>query len=92
MDAAIIALVSSIAVAAIGGTVAVVTTIINSRTERAKSAKVAMHELQQKELDVKDERIALRDEQLADCEADKASLGRKLDWYRARVRELEQGQ
>lgn len=91
MNAAIIALASSITVAVIGGIVAIITTSINARNEKAKASHIAAAEAHQAELDVKDERITLRDEQLADCERDKEGLVAKLDYYRARVRELEQG-
>lgn len=91
MDAAVIALVSSIAVAAIGGAVAITTTVINSRNEREKAAKVTMDEMRHRELGVKDERIALRDEQLADCKQDVQGLERKVDYYKDRLRELGHG-
>lgn len=78
-DAAVYALVGSIVTGFIGGAVAVVTTVINSRTERTKSAQISIAEARRAELDVKDERITLRDEQLAACEREKADLRAELD-------------
>lgn len=84
MDAAVIGLISGIAVAAIGGAVTVVTTVINRSVEKDKTAKATMDEMHQRELGVKEERLAFKDEQLADCERDKL-------YWKSRALELEQG-
>lgn len=67
---------------AIGGVVtAVVTTLgavatarIQGRREKEKSAEIAADDILRRRLEVKDERIALRDEQLADCHRRNADL------------------
>lgn len=79
MDAAVYAFVGSIATAIIGGAVAVVTAIINARTSGPKVAHAAFEQARQAELDVKDERIELRDEQLAACHAENARLQAQLE-------------
>lgn len=87
MDAttALYALVGSVVTALIGGVVTIAATVLNSRTERARSAANARDDARQAELDVKDERITLRDEQLAACEADRARLAAELEQERARA-------
>jgi hypothetical protein len=65
--------------------VALVVAVINSKTERANSFRAGIDAARQAELDVKDERITLRDEQLARCEADKADLRQQLARERART-------
>ena len=52
--------------------------MINSRTEGANSFRAGVDLARRAELDAKNERITLRDEQLARCEADKADLRRQL--------------
>lgn len=79
------ALVGSIVTALIGGAVTITAAVLNSRTERAKSAANARDDARQAELDVKDERITLRDEQLRACEADRARLAAELERERARA-------
>lgn len=91
MNAAIIALIASIAVAVIGGAVTLTATVINVRIEKSKTSKATMDEIHRRELNVKDERLTLRDEQLADCHADKQVLERKVDFWKTRARELEKG-
>jgi hypothetical protein len=75
VDAAVIALVSAIATAAIGGGTTFGVAIVNSRKERTNTAHNTL-------LAAKDERIVFKDEQLADCERD-------LAYWRSRVMELE---
>jgi len=82
---ALYALVGSVVTALIGGVVTIAATVLNSRTERARSAANARDDARQAELDVKDERITLRDEQLAACEADRARLAAALERERARA-------
>lgn len=79
------ALVGSIVTALIAGTVTLTAAVLNSRTERTKSAAAARDDARQAELDVKDERITLRDEQLRACEADRARLEVALERERARA-------
>lgn len=69
----------SIATGIIGGGVAIATAIINRGTENKNSFRAEVEAAQQAELDVKDERITLRDEQLARCEREKADLQAQLD-------------
>lgn len=75
MDAAVIALVSAIGTAAIGGIATVVVAVVNSRRERTNTAQNTL-------LAAKDERILFKDEQLADCERDKT-------YWKSRALELE---
>jgi hypothetical protein len=75
VDAAVIALVSAISTAAIGGIATVVVAVVNSRRERTNTAHNTL-------LAAKDERILFKDEQLADCERDK-------DYWKSRALELE---
>lgn len=59
--------------------------IINSRTERGNSFRAGVDAARQAELDAKDERITLRDEQLARCQQEKADLQARLDRAEARA-------
>lgn len=76
MDAAVIALVSAIGTAAIGGIVTIVVAVLNSRRERTNTSHNTL-------LAAKDERILFKDEQLADCERDK-------QYWKSRALELEE--
>ena len=77
MDAAVIALVSAVSVAAIGGGTTFAVAVINSRRERINTAHNTL-------LAAKDERLVFKDEQLEDCE-------RSKDYWKTRALELEQG-
>lgn len=83
MDAAVIALVASVATAAIGGVTTFGVAVVNRRRENENSADNARDEMHRRELAVKDERMAFKDEQIADCERDKA-------YWKTRALELEQ--
>lgn len=85
MDAASWAFVGSIATGIIGGGVTVTVAIINGRTTSANSFRAGVEAAQKAELDAKDERIALRDEQLARCQQEKADLQVRLDRAEART-------
>ena len=76
MDAAVIALVSAISVAAIGGGTTFGVAIVNSRRERTNTAHNTL-------LAAKDERLVFKDEQLEDCERSKT-------YWKSRALELEQ--
>jgi hypothetical protein len=75
VDAAVIALVSAVATAAIGGGTTFAVAIVNSRKERTNTAHNTL-------LAAKDERIVFKDEQLEDCE-------RAKDYWKSRALELE---
>lgn len=76
MDAAVIALVSAISVAAIGGGTTFAVAVVNSRRERTNTAHNTL-------LAAKDERLMFKDEQLEDCE-------RAKTYWKSRALELEQ--
>lgn len=75
MDAAVIALVSAVSVAGIGGVTTYGVAVLNSRRERTNTGHNAL-------LAAKDERIEFKDEQLAACE-------RSKEYWKARALELE---